>query len=44
MHDNGGMEMNGYSFGGMHLLYWILILVIVVVAVIAVSRSRRGNR
>lgn len=41
MHDNSGMNMGGYYFGGMHVFWWIFIIVIVIGITFMLTRSRR---
>lgn len=38
MHDNGGMNMDGYGFAGMHVFWWITITVIIIGVAIMLSR------
>ncbi len=41
MHNNGGMHMGGYGFGGIHVLWWISIIVIAIGMAVVLSRSLR---
>ena len=38
---NGDMQMNDYSFMGMHMYWWIVIVVVVVIVFAVLNQNRK---